>query len=186
MRRALSERQAPRGAGIGLAASTLATLLLLLALGTALAQPITDPDTDPRVREVAKDLQCPVCQNLSVADSPSGLAKDMRALIAKQLDEGQTREQIEQYFVERYGEGILLRPSHRGFTGLVWLGPWLALGLGLVLVALTLRRLAARRAVPTIQPVARPEADPADGSGETDRYERQLEAELTWYRERVG
>src|SRR5439155_9881310 len=96
-------------------------------------------DTDPRVRAIAKDLQCPVCQNVSVADSPSGLARDMRAVIARQIDEGRSRDEIERYFVERYGEGILLRPSGGGFTGLVWLGPWLVLALGLVLVVATLQ-----------------------------------------------
>src|SRR5262245_29414224 len=109
-------RQHRRGARSQLA-RPLPALLVLLALGVwlllpglALAQQVVDPNTDPRVREVARDLQCPICQNLSVADSPSALAGDMRALIAKQLEQGRSKEQIEQYFVERYGEGILLSP----------------------------------------------------------------------------
>jgi cytochrome c-type biogenesis protein CcmH len=185
----------------------LATLLLVLVPALAFAQSITDPDTDPRVREIAKDLQCPVCQNLSVADSPSGLAHDMRGVIAQQLDQGRSREQIEGYFVERYGEGILLRPSAGGFTGLVWLGPWIVLALGLVLIAATLRgRLRPRSSLqragtspaPTnvsIDPRGSSPLPAGEGQGEgtpspsgtpTDRYERQLDAELARYREQVG
>jgi cytochrome c-type biogenesis protein CcmH len=180
----------------GGAASILAALLAfwILLPSVALAQQVVDPNTDPRVREVARDLQCPICQNLSVADSPSALAGDMRALIAKQLEQGRSKEQIEQFFVERYGEGILLNPPRRGFTGLIWLGPWIALGLGLLLVGGTLWRLrrSSRLQVPGSKldtgprnPLE-PRSATAQRHSEPDRYEQQLEAELAEYRERAG
>ncbi len=161
-------------------------LLLSLSAGVAFAQEVTDPHTDARVREIARDLQCPVCQNISVADSPSQLAGDMRSVIANKLNEGWTREQIEAYFVERYGPGILLSPPRSGFSALVWLGPWVVLALGLGLVALTLRTRLVRGRRGASHAIESP-LSPVDVSADhapLDRYEQQLDAELARARER--
>ena len=79
--------------------------------------------TDDRVQEVAAGLRCPVCQNLSVADSPSRLAGEMRAEIEAKLDAGETPEQIHAFFVDRYGEWVLLAPTKRGLNLLPWAVP---------------------------------------------------------------
>jgi len=63
----------------------------------------------------------------------------MRGIIQEKLAAGESREQIIQYFVDRYGEGVLVEPPKRGFSLLVWLGPLLALAAGGVIVAWTLR-----------------------------------------------
>jgi cytochrome c-type biogenesis protein CcmH len=78
---------------------------------------------DDRVNEIAAGLRCPVCQNLSVADSPSRLAGEMRAEIADKLAAGQTPEQIRAFFVDRYGEWVLLAPTKRGLNLLPWAVP---------------------------------------------------------------
>jgi cytochrome c-type biogenesis protein CcmH len=78
---------------------------------------------DDRVHEIAAGLRCPVCQNLSVADSPSRLAGEMRAEIATKLAAGQTPEQIRGFFVERYGEWVLLAPTKEGLNLLPWAVP---------------------------------------------------------------
>ena len=78
---------------------------------------------DDRVQEIAAGLRCPVCQNLSVADSPSRLAGEMRAEIADLLAAGQTPEQIRAYFVDRYGEWVLLAPTKEGLNLLPWAVP---------------------------------------------------------------
>jgi cytochrome c-type biogenesis protein CcmH len=103
-----------------------AMLFLLLAPSVVFAQ-AQDVDLDRRTREVAGALQCPVCQNLSAADSPSELAEQMRRVVREKLAAGESREQILAYFVDRYGEEILIDPPKRGFGLLIWAVPPLLL-----------------------------------------------------------
>jgi cytochrome c-type biogenesis protein CcmH len=98
------------------------------------------PTIDQRRQAIASGLRCPVCQNLSVADSPSGLAAEMRASIEQRLREGETPSQIRAFFVQRYGEWVLLEPPRRGFDLVPWLAPVAALALGLWLWVRSLRR----------------------------------------------
>lgn len=96
-------------------------------------------ELDEQVREVASSLRCPVCQNLSVADSTSDLAKEMRTLIREMLQEGKRPDEIRAYFISKYGDWILLSPRARGIGILIWVLPILgALG-GLVGVGLLVR-----------------------------------------------
>jgi cytochrome c-type biogenesis protein CcmH len=116
----------------------------LLALTAALAPPlvtVAGPNhaEEETVAAVAARLRCVVCQNLSVADSPSEMANQMRAVIRERLASGETAEQVLAYFVDRYGEWILLTPTARGFNLLVWIMPAVALTTGLVVVAFLLR-----------------------------------------------
>jgi cytochrome c-type biogenesis protein CcmH len=92
------------------------------------------------VYEIAAQLRCVVCQNLSVADSPSEMATQMRGVIEERLAAGDGPEQVLRFFVDKYGEWILLSPPRQGFSLLVWIFPAVAVGAGLVIVALVLRR----------------------------------------------
>jgi cytochrome c-type biogenesis protein CcmH len=93
-----------------------------------------DTALERRVHEVASNLRCPVCQGLSILDSPSELAQDMKRLVREQVVAGRTRAEIEAFFVQRYGEWVLLKPPAHGANLTVWLGPFLLLvGGGLVL-----------------------------------------------------
>ena len=102
-------------------------------------------DLEEKVREIASELRCVVCQNLSVADSPSELAKEMRNLVRELVQQGKSREEILAYFVSRYGEFVLLSPTKRGFNLLVWILPFLALIVGACGVYLVARRWSDRR-----------------------------------------
>ena len=97
---------------------------------------------DDRVREVASGLRCPVCQNLSVADSPSRLAGEMRSEIAEQLQAGRTPEEVHAFFVQRYGEWVLLSPPREGLNLVPWLVPIVGVMIGIGVWAYVLRRRA--------------------------------------------
>lgn len=99
-----------------------------------------DVTLDPRVHEIAKELRCPICQGLSVADSPTELANQMRALVAEKLDAGESPEAIKAYFASKYGDWILLRPKKEGITWLVWLLPVAGLLVGGSFIILFTRR----------------------------------------------
>jgi cytochrome c-type biogenesis protein CcmH len=93
-----------------------------------------------RARDLATELRCPVCEALSVADSPSSTARAIRADLRRRIAAGQSDEQIRQAYVERYGESILLEPQGSGLGMLVWGLPVVALVLGGGGLALALRR----------------------------------------------
>ena len=133
----------------------------------ARAQQPARPVSAQTVHDVASELRCVVCQNLSVADSPSEMATQMRAIVRERLERGDSPAEVRQYFVERYGEWILLSPRPRGFNLLVWLFPAVAVLAGLTLVVVQLRRWTRRRRVPAA-PV-----DPAM----SERIRREMEQE---------
>lgn len=119
-------------------ALAVSALLLLGAAPVFSAEP--RPVNEATVREIAAQLRCVVCQSLSVADSPSETANQMRGIIRERLAAGESPAQVREYFVEKYGQWILLSPPRRGFDLLVWVVPFAALAAGLVLVAFVLRR----------------------------------------------
>jgi cytochrome c-type biogenesis protein CcmH len=153
-------------------ASAAAAVVLVAVVGWAAAAPApaaTQPApaaTQPApaatkvdeqtVHDVATQLRCVVCQSLSVADSPSETANQMRGIIRERLAAGDSPEQVRAYFVEKYGDWILLSPPKSGFTLLVWVVPFVALGIGLVLVAVVVRRWSR-----TPQTAAASQLDPA-------------------------
>lgn len=90
--------------------------------------------------EVASGLRCPVCQGVSIEDSPTELARQMRAVVREQLAAGRTPDQVRGYFIDKYGEWILLRPRASGFNLLVYVLPWLAILTGILVIVASVRR----------------------------------------------
>ena len=125
------------------------TVLALAVWFGCVAGAVAAAPVDERtVHAIAGDLRCVVCQSLSVADSPSETANQMRGIIRERLAAGDTPDQVRAYFVERYGQWILLAPPRRGFDLIVWIAPFVALAAGVVLVLATVRRWS-RRARPS-------------------------------------
>jgi cytochrome c-type biogenesis protein CcmH len=167
-------------------------VVLLLALGVAVGparaqQPPEDPARvvgpprgarlqgaalEARADEVAGLLRCPVCQGLSVADSPSTMASNMRAQVKDLVAAGYDEEQVLSYFERSYGEFVRLKPPLRGVNWLVWLAPLLGLLLGAVVIAWALRAPRAApaggatddAATPALEAMPGPDTLPADPS----------------------
>jgi len=143
----------------------------LFGLWLALAAPpsllaASSHEVEARTREIAAELRCVVCQSLSVADSPSDMARQMRELVREQVEQGKDRQQVLDYFASRYGEFVLLSPEKRGFNLLVWGLPFVGLAAGAFGVYAAARRWTRRASGAEPPPI-----DPAY----TSRVRRELE-----------
>lgn len=122
----------------------LAMLVLMAAGIVALAVVALRGEAPPssqaeEAHQIASTLRCPICEDLSVADSPAALAGQMRQQISAQLAAGRSAEQIRQGFVDAYGDSVLLTPPHRGIGQVAYLLPFLVLAAGLTAATLLLR-----------------------------------------------
>lgn len=104
--------------------------------------PVTSGDSalEARTSAVASQLRCPVCQGLSIQDSPSELAQQMRGVVRDQLSAGKTPEEVRAYFISKYGEWILLEPRPVGLNVLVYALPALVVIGGLAVIVVVVRR----------------------------------------------
>ena len=122
-------------------ALVVALVVAAAALVVVAARGSSGPPTlQERVHDIAEGLRCPVCQNLSVADSPSDLAQQMRDDIALRLRQGQDERQIDAFFMAKYGRWILLSPEAGGVGLFVWFAPVLAVAAGAGLAWTIVRR----------------------------------------------
>ncbi len=114
-------------------------LFLLVVIG--LSQPVAalspseqlkDPAQEARARDISAELRCLVCQNQSIDDSDADLAKDLRRLVRERIAAGDSNSAVKDYLVTRYGEFVLLKPMFNIQNALLWLLPFLILGVGIV------------------------------------------------------
>ena len=117
----------------------IAIALLALAAALVFAARPHEVTADERIDQITTELRCPVCQGLSVKDSTSETARQMRDLVVQRVREGKTNAEIESEFRSAYGDWIFLSPPVASWGGLVWLVPIAALAAGLVLVTGRLR-----------------------------------------------
>lgn len=112
---------------------------LLLALVGLLSACISSPQQpqtiDDKARDIYRSLMCPICSGQTLEESQSDLAGQMRVAVREMLEQGKTKEEILQYFVDRYGVGVLAAPPKSNIYLLVWLAPVIGLIVGGVLVA---------------------------------------------------
>jgi cytochrome c-type biogenesis protein CcmH len=125
---------------------------------------------DDGVRRIALQLQCPVCEGQNAADSPSGLATDMRRVIHTKLAAGESDQQILDEFVASYGDSILTEPPKRGISLGVWLGPALGVAFGALVLGVLLRTWRRR---PAFKPVVEAPVDP-DVAEEFHRFREEF------------
>ena len=159
--------------------SPLVTVSLTLVLGLASgqyapqqagSQPLAPP-LEARVQKVGKQLRCAVCQGLSITDSPSSMARAQLDKVRELVAAGKTDEEIQAYFVERYGEWALLEPTTEGFNLFVWLGPAVLLLAGLAFIVRYVRSVSG--AAPAQAAVVTPAP-----AGAEDEYLRLVREEM--------
>lgn len=117
-------------------------------------RPMT-PELEARLKKLETELRCLVCQNQTLAESPAGLAGDLRREIRTLADSGKSNEEIKDYLKARYGDFVLYKPPLESKTWLLWFGPFVLLTGGALLVVKINRRL-------RTTPVAAPSLDEKD------------------------
>jgi len=128
-----------------------------LAFGQASEVAHPDAGVEERLKGLAEELRCLVCQNQTIADSNAPLALDLRNQIRTQIAEGRSDSQIRAYMVERYGDFVLYRPPFKASTAILWAGPFALLLFGGGIAIAIMRRRGRARSAPRVESEARTE-----------------------------
>lgn len=160
----------------------IAGLLAIIALSVSFigcAGPERAQSLDEKAQDIYESLMCPLCPGQTIAQSQSELSAQMRAIVRERLEQGETKEQILRFFVERYGEQVLAAPPPKGFNLIAWLGPFIGLAAGIVVIWFLVRKWARRGKKSPPAPVTPTPHGPHD-----ERYRRQLEEDLKEFGDR--
>ena len=101
--------------------SILLSSFLLLTISSCVSE--DDLTADQRVYQLSQQLMCPVCDAQTLDQSQAQLSEDMKAVIRRKIEEGDSNAEIRAYFVERYGEVVLASPDAGGFNLIAWIVP---------------------------------------------------------------
>jgi len=123
-----------------LAVAILLALLCSHALAVIETYEFSSEFLEARYYQLSQELRCPKCQNQNIADSNAPIARDLRALLHRQLEAGASDDEILAFMVERYGEFVRYRPDVNPQTAVLWYFPIGAVGLGLLMLGLHLYR----------------------------------------------
>ena len=122
----------------------LTVILVLTIAGVATAQearPLAEnPQVEARLKALAVELRCLVCQNQTLADSNAPLAEDLRREVREMIAKNMSDQDIINFLVERYGDFVLYRPPLRATTTVLWIGPFLLLAVAGTVLIMALRR----------------------------------------------
>ena len=118
----------------------LGFLAVLSACATE-AGPSASQDLEAVAQGIDKNLMCPICPSETIDQSQTEIAEQMRRTVRERLAEGESRDEVLRFFVERYGEEVLSAPPKSGFNLLIWVVPPLALLIGGGSLALVLRAM---------------------------------------------
>lgn len=137
-----------------------------VVVGEPAGEPLTGAALDAETERIGSLVRCPVCQGLSVTDSPAPMALKMKKQVRDLIADGYTERQILSYFERSYGEFVLLSPPLRGMNWIVWLAPVFLLIVGFAVVTWFFRRSGASGHEP-LSEAGKAEAPPVD---EVDPY----------------
>ncbi len=130
----------------------LAAMMTSFSLWAAIdAYQFTSTAQEEQYRDLTQSLRCPKCQNNSIADSGAMIAADMRQKVYELLQQGQTRQQIIEYMVKRYGNFVTYEPPVTPSTIILWVGPALFVVAGAAIIILRSRRKKTRAELDSIE-----------------------------------
>ena len=121
----------------------LSFVLLLSPLNVFSIEPdeiLSDSKLENRARNLSKGIRCLVCQNQSIDDSDSELAKDLRKIIRIKIVEGKKDKEINDFLVEKYGNFILMKPPFYSETFLLWSSPFIIVFIGFIIIFYSLKK----------------------------------------------
>ena len=140
---------------------SLVTLLTVASLAQANGLHAQTPEPPPKgsysesqAQGIDRMIMCPVCPAETIDQAQVEISFQMRAVVREMLADGKERDEILDFFVERYGKDILAAPPKTGANLVAWLAPVVGFGAGLVAVFLIIRSMSRQRpALVTVQPV---------------------------------
>lgn len=100
----------------------------------------SDPQQEADFKQLINELRCLVCQNQNIADSNADLAKDLRREIYDMISKGQSRDEIVSFMTDRYGDFVMYRPPLNNSTAVLWVGPFVLLGVGVTGLLMFIRK----------------------------------------------
>lgn len=160
-------------------------MILLLGLLAGFLAPVSAQGTQPtpqaaqptpsdnEVNAVAKQMFCPVCENIPLDVCPTTACQEWRELIRQKLAEGWTDQQVREYFATQYGDRVLSEPPRRGLNWLVYVLPPVFFVFGAVLLWSVFRSM--RRPAGEKPTAGEPSPSSVDNN---DPYLARMEEEL--------
>ena len=99
-----------------------------------------NPEQEQQYNRLVAELRCLVCQNQNLADSNAELAQDLRQEVYEMIQNGATDQEIVSFMVARYGDFVLYRPPFKSTTAFLWIGPFIILAVGFVILLMFIRK----------------------------------------------
>ena len=150
-------------------------LLTLLFPGLSAASPYHNEEAlQQQAREIYDLIMCPLCAGQTIAQSSNETSSQMRELVLKKLRQGESKEEILQYFESRYGERILAMPNKKGFNLILWILPFILVALAAIVIYFLIRRWSSRVSL---------KSDARFDENQLDEYQERLEKELKHFDE---
>ena len=122
----------------------LALLTLLFPDLSVAAQYHNEEALQKTAREIYGLIMCPLCAGQTIAQSSNETSSQMRDLVLKKLRQGETKEEILQFFESRYGERIMAKPNKKGFNLMLWFFPFVLVALAAIVIYFLIRRWSSR------------------------------------------
>ena len=120
--------------------SLMAFILFFPNLAVMAVQGAQEESLQKTARELYALIMCPICSGQTIGQSSTETSAQMRDLVLKKLRQGETKEEVLQYFASKYGERILAEPTKRGFNRMLWLLPFVIVIVAVAVISLLMRR----------------------------------------------